>query len=266
MAWWLAVLLASAGQGERAVRCELEPAQPEARRIVREQPLYCFSYAYPAAARPVPGLETLLLREARRAELQLGRRAARSLRQSPAIALPATRIRYSHHLGWSIAADTPPLLALVGAASAYSGGAREALSYETLLWDRSARRRIRFADLFTDAGAAMRRLHPGFCIALRAARAETHGEVRGEAWLCPIPARELAGRPIALIGEGGRIRSLRVLIAPWSLYVEPVEVDVPLTPELLALVKPRYREAFGVGRPAVSYPSTTLRVVALSID
>lgn len=76
-------------------------------------------------------------------------------------------------------------------------------------------------------------------------------DVAGVGWpgdgaeLLPCPA--LSEHPVALIAEGGRIAALQALLRPYAAgsYVEGTyDVDLRLEPELLALVKPRYRSAF----------------------
>lgn len=131
---------------------------------------------------------------------------------------------------------------LIGFASTYEGGAHEALSYQTMFWDQAEGRPIAFGDIFRDSPAALRLLQQSFCPRLLAMQEE-----RGHTAEDTLPCPDLKDQPVVLLGVNGRIIGLQALLAPYvagSFAEGPYEVDLPLTAELVQLVRPQFRPAF----------------------
>ena len=242
MSLWMALLLASAQPAEAPADCQYAAPPPDRVAVHRARPHFCFAFAWPVFPAPMPALETLLREEAARREAEGLRRLEQSLAELPPDSDLSAMPPHGYDQFWSMTANTPVLLAMDAGISAYGGGAHDALSYETLLWDRAAGRRIAFGDLFEDGNAAYALLRRQFCPALLAMQQE-RGHTAADALPCP----DLAAQPIALVSESGPIRTITVLLAPYvagSFAEGPYEVVLPVTRDLLSLIKPRYRAAF----------------------
>ena len=237
-----AMLLAIAQPAEAPADCQYDAPPPDRIAIHRAHPHFCFAYAWPVFPAPIPALESLLREEAARREAEGLHRLEENLAELPPETDRSAMPPHGYDQSWSVTASTPALLAMDSGISAYWGGAHDALSYDSLLWDRGAGRRIAFGDLFGDKAAAYRLLGRQFCPALLAMQVE-RGHTAEDALPCP----DLAAQPIALVSEGGPIRKLNVLLAPYvagSFAEGPYEVELPVTPQLLRLIRPRYRAAF----------------------
>lgn len=155
--------------------------------------------------------------------------------------------RYDYLSDWTLAADTPRLLALAGESYAYTGGAHGNTGYGVAIWDKAAGRRLALADLFTDWAAARAAIEPLFCQAL----AEEQERRRGEAPANPADAcPKLAEQPaVPYAGLAPQAARLRVLLAPYvaGSYAEgSYLIDLPWPDAVRALVKPAYRaDLFG---------------------
>jgi hypothetical protein len=162
-----------------------------------------------------------------------------------------------HPLGrwqeWQVLADTPGWLSLTALIGIDSGGAHPNYVYAATLWDKAAGQRRKTIDLFTTPAALATAIHTPFCAELQAQRAHKRG---GQASLsqpsmdmsefdtCPDPlAQTLALRADSSAG----FDHLVVLIAPYEAgpYAEGTyEIALPVTPALLASVKPQWRNSF----------------------
>lgn len=151
---------------------------------------------------------------------------------------------------WSLSANTPRLLALAGQTYAFTGGAHGNYGYSAVIWDKTAARRIGFADLFSDWPRARRLLEPAYCAALAAEQTRRLGEPPvGGPNACP----KLAEQPVLpQAGLATTARQFRVLVAPYlaGSYVEgSYLIDVMWPETVRPLVKPGYRtDLFGPER------------------
>lgn len=154
---------------------------------------------------------------------------------------------YDFVTDWSLAADTPRLLALAGMTYAYTGGAHGNTGYMARIWDKQARRAIPIDALFTDWPRARRLIEPQFCRALAEEQKRRIGTA-GPDSTCP----KLAEQPIVPWGEfGTRAAQLRVLLGPYvaGSYAEgSYLITLPWPDAVKSLVKPAYRsDLFGDG-------------------
>ena len=155
--------------------------------------------------------------------------------------------RYESLADWSLAADTPRLLALAGESYSFTGGAHGNTGYAVRIWDKAARRSIGFDALFTDWPRARKLLEPAFCAALAEEQTRRLGaKPAGEMSACP----NLAEQPIVPFGGlGTTAPQFRVLVAPYvaGSYAEgSYLVTVPWPETVRALVKPAFRaDLFG---------------------
>lgn len=226
------------------------PREPGSVCIGRLTDDYAFSVVIPARAAAVPRLDALLRNKALRAEVRF--EAMIEERRAPEE--PASG-RMSYEQGWHVDAWLPELVALSSRAATYLGGAHGGMEYRQLLFDRRRNRQIELRDIFT-IGAFEHDLIGGrpvgegavqraFCRALRAEVRERRDDPAAS-----VDCPEALALPIALIcSPGGRIESLRALVAPYVVgpWAEgPYEVDIPVDARMMAAVRRRFRPAFAV--------------------
>jgi hypothetical protein len=224
-----------------------EAGRPCIGRLTRR---YAFAVTYPQAAAEIPPLFRQIRAQAAADEASLRREAdaAWARRQRDGGEPPL----FSPDQAWEVDAALPELVAASAAATIYTGGAHEGIGYRVILLDRRTGRRLALQDLFASP-RGMRALARAFCHALtnefRVRRDDQAAMPR-----CPAPA----GQPVTLVcGERGRIDSLRALLNPYvvgSWAEGPYEIDFPVTAEMLAALKPRYRPAFALRREARAMP------------
>lgn len=145
---------------------------------------------------------------------------------------------------WSLAADTPHLLALAHESYSDTGGAHGNTAYDVKIWDKRSNRAISLPDLFSDWPHARKLLSPAFCAALAAERGQRRNgqTLGGDFDACP----KLAEQPLLPWGGiGSRAPQLRVLLAPYIAgpYSEGgYLVTLPWPEAVKPLVKPTYRD------------------------
>lgn len=150
---------------------------------------------------------------------------------------------------WSLAADTPHLLALAGETYSFTGGAHGNTGYAARIWDKTAKRSIPIDALFTDWPRAQAIIEPAFCKALAVEQRRRLGtEPLNDMNACP----KLSEQPmLPWAGIGSRAAQLRVLVAPYvaGSYAEgSYLITLPWPDTVRGLVKPAYRaDLFGTG-------------------
>lgn len=223
-------------------------AQAASARLVEEKDeLVEFTYGWSAEAAAVPDIVARF-----EADLAEQRADSRKMAEEDRAAREDGTSFHGHYFSksWGTAGNTPQLLSLVADIGTFTGGAHGNAVFEGLIWDKAARRAIEPSDLFADPAAAWRLVQPIYCEALDAQRAEKRQEslpLQGDGWMVecpPLPDQVVA--PVDVDGDR-RFERLRVLLAPYNAgpYAEgSYEVEVPLTAELRALLKPDYRGSF----------------------
>lgn len=205
---------------------------------------YAFGFAWPAEAAAIPELDALLRVEAAQREQWMREQSDAAWdERAEAGGEPA---RFTYEEGWALDLDRPELAAASGSAQAYTGGAHGGIAYHAILLDRRRGARIGLADLFMDPDAGLAEVQSSFCPALRNdVRARRSGEEHPVVE-CPA-ASEL---PVTLIaGHDGRAMAMMALLNPYvvgSWAEGPYDVVFPVTPRLLAALKPQYRDAFAL--------------------
>ena len=151
---------------------------------------------------------------------------------------------------WAVVADLPRFLSLSASTYMFTGGAHPNGTFDALMWDREAGKALTAEDLFTSQADLQKVLAPGWCAALRKERnkrlEQDYGE--DETFPCP-PIKEL----VVLPGSAGKQAFDRIglLAAPYvaGSYAEgSYEVTLPVTPAVIAAVKPEYRAYFAAGK------------------
>jgi hypothetical protein len=142
------------------------------------------------------------------------------------------------------------LLSLRVDAGSYTGGAHGNHGTGSLLWDRMARKEIKDTDLFADAANRDRLLTQRWCDALSKAREEKRGEPVGGGGMfddCP-KLDEIAIIPTDK-DKNGRFELLTLVASPYVAgpWAEgDYEIQLGVTPDLIASLKSDYRAAFEV--------------------
>lgn len=150
---------------------------------------------------------------------------------------------------WSLAADTPRLLALAGETYSYTGGAHGNTGFAARIWDKTAKRSVGIEALFSDWPRARKLLEPVFCKALAQEQARRRGGTDASSFgECP----KLSEQPVLpFAGLGRQAGQFRVLMGPYVAgpYAEgSYLITAPWPDGVRPLVKPAFRrDLFGDG-------------------
>lgn len=150
---------------------------------------------------------------------------------------------------WEVVADLPRFLSLSASFYEYSGGAHGNGAFDALVWDRRAKAAIDPKAMF-DPAALQKVLGPSWCARLKAERQRRLGENYSDDGVFPCPpVKDLT----VLVGSSDKQRFNRIglLAAPYvaGSYAEGAyEVTLPVTPQVIAAVRPAYRAAFAPGK------------------
>lgn len=225
----------------------------ETRTVAGSEVAREFSYTWPAEVAAVPALIRRFTAE--RAEMLTEQKIEFAAGLS--MAEPDGCFGCNHDLvrDWSVFADTSRFLVLQGSNYVYSGGAHGNIVFDALVWDRKAKK-IKYSSwMFTGERPLQAALGAPWCAALKAERAERLGEEASAImdeddgiFPCP-PIADLVVLPAST--DGQRFDRIELIAAPYvaGSYAEGVyEVTLPVTPAVLAAIKPRYRAAFTLGK------------------
>ena len=221
------------------------PGPPDTFQVSGE--LYEFDYSYPAEAGRIPALRASLdaerdkLRGQLFAEARQGRDEARQ-----------AGFEYQPHAlaqAWLKVAETPRFLSLSAQVYTFAGGAHPNHGFDSLVWDKQANARVEPLALFLSPAAFDRAVQARFCAELDRQRAKRReAPVRRDSGdefdRCIAPSEQTV---ILGSSTGRAIDRIGVLVAPYAAgpYVEgDYEVTLPVTPAVLAAVRPQFRPAF----------------------
>jgi hypothetical protein len=209
---------------------------------------YTFAYVAPSAATRLSSLRQWLEQDRARFRRTAATEAAADRVEAAKDGHPFHQHEATR--AWKVVTETPLLLSLSAETYRYTGGAHGGTAIDSLVWDKVRSRRLDPRALFVSADALQRALGARWCAWLpreRARRLQVD-QVDDPVFPCPKIA-ELT----LLLGSTDRRAIDRVgLIAGQYVagaYVEGMyEMTVPVTPELLAAVRPEWRGVFRVGR------------------
>ena len=214
-------------------------------KVVRKTPALDFSYVWPAEAAAIPALDLKFYRAAKSALAE----AQTNARDDEAAARQQKRDFNPHEysMQWTIAGQSPHLLSLQSELGSFEGGAHPNGSFGALLWDRELKREIKVDSLFLHSGSFAALTRTRFCAALDAERRKRReGEkLGGDFDQCP-KFSDLAIAPIDK-NRNGRFDTIQFVASPYVAgpYVEgEYEVAIPVTSQLIAGIKPDYRNSF----------------------
>jgi hypothetical protein len=151
---------------------------------------------------------------------------------------------------WEVVADLPRFLSLSASFYAYTGGAHGNGAYDALVWHREAKAAMDPKALFRSEAALQEALGDSWCKALKGERMKRLGADYSEdgIFTCP-PIADLT----LLLGSSNKqtFNRIGLLAAPYvaGSYAEGTyEVTLPVTPAVLAAVKPEYKAAFALAK------------------
>jgi hypothetical protein len=156
-------------------------------------------------------------------------------------------------VGYKTAGQSDRLLSLSHETGSYTGGAHGNSGVSALLWDHKAGREISDKDLFMAPENRDRLLTQRWCDALNKARETKRGEPVGGAGMfdeCPN-LDDIALIPMDK-DDNGRFERLMLVASPYvaGSYAEgSYEIDLPVTPDLIAGLKSFYRNGFEAAQP-----------------
>jgi hypothetical protein len=218
-----------------------------ARAVSEKSELYEFDYSYPAEAAAIPTLRDWLESDLVKARADLAASAKDGRDEAKANAFPYNP--YSATSAWEVVTDLPGWLSLSTLIGSYTGGAHGNYGFDALLWDKAANQRRAATDLFISKAALKTAVLKPFCAQLNRERAKKRegqelGEPDGMFNDCIDPLEQ-----VVILGSKSRRGFDRIgfLIGPYNAgpYVEgSYEVTLPVTPAVLAAVKPEFRAAF----------------------
>lgn len=223
----------------------------EARKVEVSNDLYEFEYAYPAAAGAIPALKSWFDSDIEKQRGDLAKDAREQQAESRKGDFPYRAL--GRWIDWQVVTDLPGWLSLSAGVSTYEGGAHPNHVSDALVWDRQANVRRDPIDFFTSKAALSAAIRKDFCAALDRQRAKKRGE----------PVKPDSDDPFTecidpvdstiILGSSNRkaFDRVGVLVAPYEAgpYAEGgYEVTLPVTPAVLATVKPEFRPTFVAAR------------------
>jgi hypothetical protein len=208
-----------------------------------------FAYSWPAEVSAIPELAARLTADRDKTLAEQKTEWEDAVREYADADCGACTNR-DYAMGWDVVANLPRFLSLSGAWNAYTGGAHGNYAWVALVWDREAERGFDPKEMFTSPAALQGALGDAWCKALKAERVEKLGAeyAADDDGIFPCP-------PIAdltvLVGssDGKSFNRIGLIAAPYvaGSYAEGAyEVTLPVTPKVLAAVKPGYRAAFAL--------------------
>lgn len=208
---------------------------------------YSFTYSYPAAAAAIVPLRIWLDEDRDGLRATLGKDSADAREQSKGGDF--TFNPYDSSTEWKVVTETPRLLSLSAEIYEFSGGAHGNPGFRSLVWDKTASRRLDPAELFTSKAAIQSAIGEAFCKRIDAERAKRRGEPVDRSSGDPFSECPKVEEATLILGSSNRrtVDRIGLLVGPYVAgpYAEgSYDVTLPVTPALLRAVKPEYRDAF----------------------
>ncbi|MBS0254122.1 MAG: DUF4163 domain-containing protein [Proteobacteria bacterium] len=243
---------AAASAAPVAVASAAASASAGTARVVSESSAsYTFAYAYPAPAAAIPALKSWLDADLAKARKEVASEAQEGKKDAAEAGYPFNP--HSSETKWQVVTDLPGWLSLSALTSGYSGGAHGNYGFVALLWDKGANQQREVTSLFTAKAALAQALKGPFCAELNRQRAKKRG-----APIDPASTDEFdkcidpTGSTLILgSSDHQHFDRIGVLIGPYEAgsYAEgSYEVTLPVTPAVLATVKPQFKAAFALKR------------------
>ena len=240
---------ANQGSSRTSAQAPVPVAKPFS--VELETDLIEFDFSLPAEASAIPELADQLRREMEQVKSQSLADAQESKANSQRLGFPFRP--HMHSTVYETAGETRRLLSLRSDDSADTGGAHGNYGTSGLLWDRQAKREIKFVDLFTAPANRDRLLTQRWCDALNKAREEKRGEpVGGGGMFDDCPALDDIAIIPADSNKDGRFDKLLLIASPYVAgpWVEgSYEIELAATADLVAGLKDEFQPSFAAQRP-----------------
>ncbi|MCL6683062.1 DUF4163 domain-containing protein [Sphingomonas alba] len=224
------------------------PAAPPAKpfSVETKNDLIEYDFSYPAEAAAIPELVKRFAgeMEKEKSELVANAEEDKAMREK----LGTDFNPFSASTAYETSGQTDRLLSLRVDSGGYTGGAHGYASTDALLWDRRARREIKFADLFAEASNRDRLLTQRWCDSLNKAREEKRGEPAGGGGMFDdYPTLD----DVSIIpvdgNKDGKFEKLLVVASPYVAgpWVEgDYEVELAVSSDLVAALKNEFKPSF----------------------
>lgn len=215
-----------------------------ASKVSENNDLIEFAYAYPADAARIPELAKLLDddRAAKREALIAAARRDKEAAEKEGFPYR----KHSHRQIWQRVTSTPRFLSLSAEIDTYSGGAHGMQGFDTLMWDRNRRERMKPLDLFESSAAFDSAVRDAFCAAIKRAKAAKGIEEAPDSVFAECPPA--SAQTVWLGSSDGRyLDRLTIAIAPYEIgaYAEgSYKINVPMTGALVEVVKDEFARDF----------------------
>jgi len=232
---------------------------PPGRKIHIATRFYTFDYSYPPAAGRIPALKAWLDADAtRQRQFYIKKYAPEKPKDISVNPGNISQLRVVY--GWKVVTDLPRWLSLSASIIAFNRLGRAGDKYDDgdgLLWDKTHNRIVDVGALFTLGMQALSaELHETLCSELNRQRESRKREKSNEEKaVSAIPESALQCPDVAewevILGSSDYRHFNRIGVLTHldeSLY----EVTLPVTPAILAAVKPAYRAAFAVPKPSAA--------------
>ena len=226
------------------------PSAP-ARKVAISNDMIEFDYAYPAAAAAIPALKSYFDSDLASQQHSL-EDSARSGKAD------AKQGGYDYHplsysADWKVVTDLPNWLSLSTVIGTYEGGAHPNAAFDAMVWDRTANLKRNPIDLFVSKQKLSAAIRPEFCRQIDAQRAAKRGapvqhgtDEMFTDCLDPTDSTIILGS-----SNHHTFDRIGVLVAPYDAgpYAEGTyEVTLPVTPAVLAAVRPEFQSSFALKR------------------
>ena len=213
--------------------------------------LYEFEYSYPAVAAQFPSLKAALDRRLIERKQALEKESRDDKKSAEADGYPYRP--HSSGTAWKVVTDLPDWLSLSAEGYVYSGGAHGMSLFNSLLWDKQASVARKPVDLFTSASALDGAIRTPFCDALNLERSKRRQEPvdpnsgnEFDACINPLESTVILGS-----SNGATFDRIGILVGPYEAgaYAEGTyEITLPVTPAVMATLKPAFRSSFSPGQ------------------
>ena len=205
-----------------------------------------FAYAYPREAAAIPELAAWLDgdRVAKRDALIAAAQRDKAAAEKGEFPYRA----HSHLQAWQRVTNTRRFLSLSAEIETYMGGAHGMTGFDTLIWDRNRRKRLKPLDLFTSGEAFDAAIRDTFCAGIKRAKAAKGitAEAAPDSVFAKCPPA--SAQTVWLGSSDGRyLDRMTVAIAPYEIgsFAEgSYKINVPVTGVLVRAVKDEYARDF----------------------
>ena len=210
------------------------PILPPGRAVHIKTKAYEFGYSYPAAAGRIPALKAWL-----DADLAIARAERVRIGKDHEDHGPYA---ITEQTDWQVVTNLPGWLSLSADISTFDGFGREGHEARALLWEKAHGHPMKAVDLFASRAALVGAVRLNYCAEMN--RRAQNADCRK---MTPTDR-------VVILGSGDHLHFTRIgfLVAASSVVQENQDeagdITLPVTPAIIAAVKPEYRAAFAVSK------------------